>query len=329
MSIKRVAANSVNTQMGTKKQKMKKEKIAELREDFLEDVVSEKRKEEQDSEEEENEVDAESVESSESDGDASDSEEDYMEDDDGEDGEIEGEESLDADVMGEQRKMDPDLARVKGFATAFRTIMERPVEDSSSQTTLALQNNETSINPVLADAPSVFDTIEERKEVARIQKQLVAEKKKIWNAAHVKPDILKRTQEKNLKKTATRGVVRLLNTIMEFRRKMVDTEAKKATKKLNADGTIKKQKPAQRDMKVKDYVTEVDVDAKKTFQDILKKQKKSVEENAEKSKKGDSKPKFIKDRDDKNDKKRSAGMKGDDADLPVVKKKKMKHVKEE
>uniref|UniRef100_A0A0G4H4Y9 RRP15-like protein n=1 Tax=Chromera velia CCMP2878 TaxID=1169474 RepID=A0A0G4H4Y9_9ALVE len=214
-------------------------------------------------------------------GDGSDEDEDEEEEEEDEEDEDGGEMEADSDENNADlriEKEEDELAAqadtsAKGFATAFRTIMSRPGQGDAAQGAGAA--SASGAQPaMLAEKGEIFESLAREKEDAKLRKQLAAEKKRLWNSAHVLPDILKKSQEKELKKVATRGVVKLFNTVMEFRRRMLDSEAGKALSSATAGAGKGKgagAKKGKRDEKVKDFVVEVDEQAQKGFMSILEK----------------------------------------------------------
>ena len=92
---------------------------------------------------------------------------------------------------------------IKGFAKAFTTILSRSSTEGEA---------------ILAERPDIKADMKDRAVEERLRKQLRdSRKSKRVNDGHVKVDILKRPQEKVLRKIATRGVVSIFNAVREFK----------------------------------------------------------------------------------------------------------------
>ena len=93
---------------------------------------------------------------------------------------------------------------IKGFAKAFSTILSRQVTDGETA--------------VLAERSDLKKEVSDRAVEDKLRKQIRESRKaKRLNDGHVKVDVLKRQQEKTLRKIATKGVVSIFNAVREFK----------------------------------------------------------------------------------------------------------------
>merc|ERR1712048_193142 len=72
--------------------------------------------------------------------------------------------------------------------------------------------------PVLAQT-QLEQKIKERKAEFKEKKMLSLQRKGLKDQGHTKPEITEKTFEMQLRKIATRGVVRLFNAVQEFQRR--------------------------------------------------------------------------------------------------------------
>eukprot|EP00920_Eleutheroschizon_duboscqi_P027614 GHVT01067706.1.p1 GENE.GHVT01067706.1~~GHVT01067706.1.p1 ORF type:complete len:233 (-),score=26.11 GHVT01067706.1:273-971(-) len=93
----------------------------------------------------------------------------------------------------------------KGFASAFSTIMNRDVAGASQ--------------PILAERPEVYAEIAKDNRQATTRRQQTAEKNRMLDKIHQPPNVLKKDFERYLKRLATKGVVKLFNAVMTFRKR--------------------------------------------------------------------------------------------------------------
>jgi len=118
-------------------------------------------------------------------------------------------EKEDENGLMEEEKVPSGDAGWKGFCTAFRNIMGRTVEEGKV--------------PILCDT-KVTETLKARKAEFKEKRMLSMQKKAEKDKGHTLPDITKKGFEMQLRKIATTGVVRLFNTIKEFRMRIGDEE---------------------------------------------------------------------------------------------------------
>eukprot|EP00389_Voromonas_pontica_P004127 GDKH01006134.1.p1 GENE.GDKH01006134.1~~GDKH01006134.1.p1 ORF type:complete len:207 (+),score=32.47 GDKH01006134.1:120-740(+) len=152
--------------------------------------------------------------------------------------------SSESEVEGEEFKMLKDDANqdIKGFSTSFRNILAKEVEGGRKKKV-----------PILIEKKEVEESIQARRTERKLQQQLAAERKRLKNIFHVPVDVLKLPQERQLKKTATKGVVKLFGAVMEFRRRTLLKDADEAATALKDKGVaissvkaVKKEEPKAR-----------------------------------------------------------------------------------
>ncbi|KAF8819507.1 hypothetical protein IE077_000918 [Cardiosporidium cionae] len=133
----------------------------------------------------------------------------------------------------------------KGFASAFRSIMERPISNVTD-------------HPILVEQPEVARSIDEKRSEEQLKKTMILKRRETRDLPHFLPDVLKKDHERHLKRIANRGVLKLFNTLIEFRRNNPKSSEIKSTK-------------LRRDKRVKKAIVAQDDATKQQFMKLLKK----------------------------------------------------------
>merc|ERR1712039_581899 len=89
----------------------------------------------------------------------------------------------------------------KGFSSAFNSIMERDLAKPSA--------------PVLSET-LVEKELSDKKAEYKEKKQLAEKERSLKDQGHALPDTMDKAIELQLRRVATKGVVRLFNTVKEF-----------------------------------------------------------------------------------------------------------------
>lgn len=110
----------------------------------------------------------------------------------------------------------------KGFCTAFASIMARAVEKPEA--------------PVLCET-QVLQKIKEKKAEAKERHLLSVEQKATRDQGYTMPDITQKNFEMQLRKIATQGVVRLFNTLQDYKSR--SEENQKHIKMKTSEATLK------------------------------------------------------------------------------------------
>mmetsp|Transcript_17939 Transcript_17939/g.28256 ORF Transcript_17939/g.28256 Transcript_17939/m.28256 type:complete len:223 (-) Transcript_17939:45-713(-) len=100
----------------------------------------------------------------------------------------------------------------KGFCTAFTSIMERSLSTQST--------------PVLCET-QVEKKLKEEKAEKKEKRQLADKERSLRDQGHALPSASSKDVELELRRIATKGVVRLFNTVKEFQTRGQDNDASK------------------------------------------------------------------------------------------------------
>ena len=100
--------------------------------------------------------------------------------------------------------MSTEEEQFKGLSKAFATILSRPVADGAKV--------------VLSERTELTAADEKRKVEEKLRRQLRETRRaKKEHDGHVKVDVLRKDFEKNLRKIANKGIVKIFNAVREYK----------------------------------------------------------------------------------------------------------------
>ncbi|CEM35281.1 unnamed protein product [Vitrella brassicaformis CCMP3155] len=221
------------------------------------------------------------------DGDGDEEEDGLMDDDQGEEDEDSEDELQDEEIDEEQEARDADMdqyvraeeaAKIGSAVAESGAIVPVKTEPSAELDKIASSISEILSRPVkgkglMAEAPvlserrDLLQAVDERRQEEKLRRRLAHEKKKLREAAHQPVDVLQKDFERQLKKIATRGVVKLFNAVMDYRQRQPRIDAEHKREELKEKAKRHQQHKARRLAKKSNV--EADERGKKAFLAVL------------------------------------------------------------